>query len=257
MSGRSLAIMAMVVILGTLFFSQNVFASVDSDEDGLSDNLETYFETDALAQDTDGDGYTDFEEVKNGFSPRVKEPKNLEKIDTDGDKLLDWQEQLFGTKVDQKDTDGDTFTDYDEVLNGFLPTDMATSTPLKRNIVVDRTKQQMHFLVNDVRIISFPVSTGNPKTPTPKGEFAIKKMVPSMRYTGVDYDFKNVKWNMMFFPRYYLHTAYWHNDFGKRTRSHGCVNMSEKDAEFLYKISTVGLKVNIIGETPKNLYVAK
>ena len=30
-----------------------------------------------------------------------------------------------------------------------------------------------------------------------------------------------------------LHTAYWHDQFGTR-RSHGCVNLSPKDARWLY-----------------------
>lgn len=245
------------MFLNTLFFSEQVLAMSDSDVDGLSDEQEVYFGTDPQVKDSDGDGYNDFDEVKNGYSPISKEAKNLDKTDTDGDKLFDWQEQLFGTALDQKDSDGDGFSDYDEVIHGYLPTDISSSTRMNRSILVDRTKQQMYFLVNSIRVLNFPVSTGNPVTPTPKGDYTIQKMVPSMRYTGADYDFKNVKWNMMFLPKYYLHTAYWHNDFGKRTRSHGCVNMSEKDAGVLYSLVSVGMPVNIVGETPKKLYVGK
>ncbi|MBP6945197.1 hypothetical protein KBD61_00715 [Patescibacteria group bacterium] len=41
----------------------------DSDEDGLSDALERAIGTNAYSQDTDGDGFTDSEELRNDFNP--------------------------------------------------------------------------------------------------------------------------------------------------------------------------------------------
>jgi hypothetical protein len=41
----------------------------DSDGDGLTDDLETFYGTDALKADTDGDGYSDYVEVSNGYNP--------------------------------------------------------------------------------------------------------------------------------------------------------------------------------------------
>jgi len=41
--------------------------------------------------------------------------------DTDGDGLLDWQEDLYGTSVRLRDTDGDRVTDFEEVKNGHDP----------------------------------------------------------------------------------------------------------------------------------------
>ena len=37
-----------------------------------------------------------------------------------------------------------------------------------------------------------------------------------------------------FHEGYALHAAYWHDDFG-HTHSHGCVNLSPKDAAWLFK----------------------
>lgn len=257
MNGRSLHFCILLLVVGIFIYPQILFAATDTDGDGLSDDLELRYGTSSNAFDTDGDTFSDFEEIQNGFSPLVKGEKLLEPIDTDSDKLLDWQEYLFGTNVENADTDGDGFTDFDEVMGGYLPTEVATSTRTARKIIVDRTKQQLHYLVNNIRIVSMPVSTGNPVTPTPKGEFTIQRMVPVMRYVGAGYDFKGVQWNMQFKKHYYLHTAYWHNDFGKRTRSHGCVNMRQADAGLLYKYVSIGMPVSIIGETPKHFYVVK
>ncbi len=52
--------------------------SQDSDGDGLSDNLETFYGTDKNNPDTDGDGYKDGEEVKNGYGPALPGDAKLE-----------------------------------------------------------------------------------------------------------------------------------------------------------------------------------
>lgn len=248
-------ISAMPFLIGLIFFPQLVLADADFDADGLSNDMENKFGTQVYAADSDGDGFTDIEEIRNGFSPLLAGGKVLPTTDADNDKLLDWQENWFGTDINRVDTDGDGFTDYDEVMSGHLPTDVSTSTELMRNIIVDKTKQQLHYTVDSIRILSMPVSTGNPGTQTPNGEFAIQRKIPVMRYTGPGYDLKGVTWNMQFLPHYYLHTAYWHNDFGKRTHSHGCVNLKEADAALLYKYGTVGQKVTVIGNTPKHYKV--
>lgn len=246
-----------ILFFGLVFFPSSLWAVTDSDADGLVDEQEILFGTNVQLGDTDNDGFTDFEEIKNGFSPLEANGKTFDVIDTDTDGLLDWQELWFHTSKEIVDTDGDGFSDYEEVMFGFSPTDIVRSPVLERSILVDKTKQHLYYLVDGIALKNFPVSTGLPATQTPTGKFSILKKVPVMRYTGVGYDFKGVKWNLQFLPRYYLHTAYWHNDFGKRVRSHGCVNMRESDVGELYKYVNVGMSVNIIGETPKKLYVGK
>lgn len=49
--------------------NSNSAYSVDTDNDGLLDSLETYYHTDPNNPDTDGDGYNDGEEVANGYNP--------------------------------------------------------------------------------------------------------------------------------------------------------------------------------------------
>ncbi len=229
--------------------------AVDSDNDGLTDEQETIYYTDPAVRDTDGDGYLDAEEVAQGFSPLAGSAMRMDQHDLDSDGLNDFLEQQFRSDMGVSDTDQDAYTDFDEVMYGYDPASTSSARFFPRKVIVDRTKQHLAFYVNNVQVVSFPVSTGNPLTPTPAGVFAVQRMLETHRYIGVGYDFPNVKWNMQFLPHYYLHGAYWHNDFGIRTRSHGCVNMRTEDAGILYKYVTIGVPVEIIGETPKKLYV--
>jgi len=48
--------------------------NLDTDNDGLPDRIEKAIGTDPEKKDTDGDGYNDFEEVKNGYSPLIAAP---------------------------------------------------------------------------------------------------------------------------------------------------------------------------------------
>jgi len=52
----------------------------DQDKDGLSDKMELRFHTNLLNPDTDGDDYSDYLELKNGFDPKTKGNKKLEKL---------------------------------------------------------------------------------------------------------------------------------------------------------------------------------
>jgi len=45
--------------------------SIDSDKDGLTDNEEELYTTELKMPDTDGDGYLDGQEVKDGYNPKV------------------------------------------------------------------------------------------------------------------------------------------------------------------------------------------
>ena len=47
---------------------------------------------------------------------------------------------------------------------------------------------------------------------------------------------------MNFTGPYYLHGAYWHNNFGKKM-SHGCVNIAYPNAEWLWNWSEIGTPV--------------
>ena len=75
----------------------------DSDNDGTKDG----------AEDADGDGLTNIEEVKNGTDPAA--------ADTDNDGLSDKEEKTYNTDSNKADTDGDGVSDGKEVELGTDP----------------------------------------------------------------------------------------------------------------------------------------
>lgn len=241
-------------VLGALFVFPAAVAAVDSDKDGLSDAEEARYYTDAYNADTDGDGYEDGLEVMKGYTPHAGDGARMHEYDYDGDGLNDWLEGWFGSDRGVADTDEDGHSDFDEVMHAYHPTS-ATSTRFDRKITVDRTNQRLYYFVDGVKIANLPVSTGNPGSQTPAGVYEIERMIPKKRYRGPGYDLPGVTWNMQFKPMYYIHAAYWHNDFGVRTHSHGCVNLREDDAAFLYKYMDLGVPVEVVGDTPKGFVV--
>ena len=227
----------------------------DTDGDGISDAKEMvlYF-TDPKNSDTDGDGYPDGLEVEHGYSPHKGEGARIHEFDYDGDGLDDWVELWFGSSIGIKDTDRDGTNDFDEVVRGYNPVSLDNDR-FPQRIVVDRTKQRLYYYVANIKLFNWPVSTGNPATETPSGRFVIDKKIPNKRYIGPGYNLAGVRWNMQFKPSYYIHAAYWHNDFGIRTHSHGCVNMRLEDAALLYSYIDIGTPVSVIGETPSRYHV--
>jgi len=66
------------------------------------------------------------------------------------------------------------------------------------------------------------------------------------------YYLEDVPWILYYDQSRALHGAYWHNGFGY-PRSHGCVNLSPADAEWIYEWSIEGTWVYVFdpsGETP-------
>ncbi|WNO10573.1 PQQ-binding-like beta-propeller repeat protein [Teredinibacter sp. KSP-S5-2] len=79
----------------------------DSDADGITDDIELAYGTNALRKDTDLDGIDDLVEVEAGSNPLG----DGEALDTDGDGLTDIHEKLLGTLIDNPHSDADPYDD--------------------------------------------------------------------------------------------------------------------------------------------------
>lgn len=79
---------------------------------------------------------------------------------------------------------------------------------------------------------------------TPKGRYRItrKLAIATMRFNTRkgEYEAEAVPWVIYFKPRYAFHSAYWHDGFGSHA-SHGCINLSPKDARWLFEWTAPGL----------------
>ncbi len=114
----------------------------------------------------------------------------------------------------------------------------------ERWIDVDLSQQRLYAYEGDVLMNSFIVSTGTWQTPTVTGRFKIWIKVRSQAMTGPGYYLPDVPYVMYFYKDYGLHGTYWHNNFGT-PMSHGCVNLTIPDAEWLYSFASVGTVVNV------------
>lgn len=100
---------------------------------------------------------------------------------------------------------------------------------------------------NDV-VYTTLISSGVANFPTVTGMFRIYLRYESQTMNGYllgyDYYLENVPYVMYFYQDYALHGAYWHENFGY-PMSHGCVNLDEPDAAWLYDWTTYGTVVNV------------
>lgn len=183
------------------------------------------------------------------FTPLAATAIDFSVIDTDQDGLTDLQElETYKTQSKLSDTDNDGYLDGDEVINGYDPNALDPYAKLEKHIEVSLKDQTLTYYMGPYKIGSFLISSGLPRTPTPKGSFTVLKKRPTVNYKGVGYNYPNTKWNLLFKNSkpggYYIHGAFWHNKFG-RTASHGCVNVAYKDMESLYNWADEGTKVNV------------
>jgi hypothetical protein len=79
---------------------------------------------------------------------------------------------------------------------------------------------------------------GKEKYGTPLGKYNIGLKFISADMAGEDGGYhwrvREVPWVSYYYNSYALHTAWWHDDFGQ-PKSHGCLNLSPKDAKFMFE----------------------
>lgn len=113
-----------------------------------------------------------------------------------------------------------------------------------KQIVVDLSEQRVYAFDNGTMVFTALGSTGLPATPTVLGDYAIYVKLESTTMSGPGYYLPGVQWTQYFFEGYGLHGTYWHNNFGQ-PMSHGCVNLTNADAYWLFNWASVGTPVHV------------
>ena len=116
--------------------------------------------------------------------------------------------------------------------------------PAERWIDVNLSAQSVTAYEGNTPVRTFIVSTGLSNTPTVTGKFRIYMRYDSQTMSGPGYYLPGVQWVQYFYAGYALHGTYWHNNFG-RPMSHGCVNMTNADALWMYQWADYGTTVNV------------
>jgi hypothetical protein len=113
-----------------------------------------------------------------------------------------------------------------------------------RWIDVDLSDQMTYAYEGNEIIQSFFVSTGTWMHPTITGQYYIYVKYEYADMAGPGYYLPNVPYVMYFYSGYGIHGTYWHNNFGT-PMSHGCINLTIPDSEWLYYWADVGTLINI------------
>lgn len=115
---------------------------------------------------------------------------------------------------------------------------------------INLSYQYMTIYQGNNILMELSISTGRAGWETPAGTFYVNRM---LRYdTMVGNNIQGESWyvpdvpHAMYFTNngHAIHGTYWHNNFGTPL-SHGCVNMTEASAAFLYSIAYVGMRIEI------------
>jgi hypothetical protein len=128
-----------------------------------------------------------------------------------------------------------------------------------RWIEINLFEQTVAVYENSQLVYATLVATGSAGFWTRPGLFQITEKLESTPMTGAFeadrsdfYYLEDVPWTMYFDQARALHGAYWHNSFGYK-QSHGCVNLSPADSQWLYNWGNIGDWVYVwdpSGETP-------
>lgn len=242
--------LAIIILLFLLTVPVRAVAKLDGDHDGVPDEDENkIYKTNPLNPDTDGDGYNDWLELNNAYSPHNAKAVKLKDNDTDNDGLSDKMELNFHTDLSNPDTDGDGYNDGDEVNNGYDPL-KADKIKLTKKIEINTGQEQkLYYFLADVRMGEFKISSGKLSMRTPKGNFKIDgKSLRAWSKYGLWMPYwlslKNGYFGIHELPVWPNGAKEGENHLGVPV-SHGCVRLGVGPAEFLYNWAPIGTVVKI------------
>ena len=183
-------------------------------------------------------------------------------VDTNGNVLLTTVKGVDGVNV------GDTSSVVNSVIDALNKGTSANltapagvtqfavkQTVSHMRVVVDRSTQTATVYQDDQPIKTFNVCTGKPSTQSDLGTFVIYLRYNSTTMRGPGYVTPNVRWVSYYNGGEGFHAAPW-NTTGIATGdpgshgSHGCVNMYENDAKWIYDNVPAGSVVQVVGAMP-------
>jgi lipoprotein-anchoring transpeptidase ErfK/SrfK len=132
---------------------------------------------------------------------------------------------------------------YSRVMFGRTGEELENDGPV-RWIDVDLGEQIVYAYENNSAVRRFIASTGTRNSPTIIGQFRAYEFHDSTYMIGEGFYFPSVKYVIYFYKGYSFHAADWHDNFGE-PMSHGCINMREEDAAWLFDWAGIGTLVNI------------
>ncbi len=128
-----------------------------------------------------------------------------------------------------------------------------------KNILVDQKRQLLTAYEDGVPVIRAEISSGRPTAPTIVGNFSVLSKRLSQAYDWWDeyenpYYYEEVPFNLLFdWGGYFIHTAYWHENFGLTPgkapgygTSRGCINTRMDFAQQIFEWAPVGTPVEIL-----------
>ncbi len=133
-------------------------------------------------------------------------------------------------------------------------------------IEVDLFEQTIAAYEGTRMVYATLVSSGRQGTATPPGLYRLWSKVREGKMSSPDvedgsplyYYIEDVPWTMYFHGGYSIHAAFWHDAFGFQ-RSHGCVNLPPRDAEWFFNWADPpipdGVKFLYIGSSTPNTWV--
>lgn len=190
-------------------------------------------------------------------------------VDAAGNVLKTITEGHDGYKVTSTEGVTDTIS---AALTSLQPAEVALTgekvahktTERFRRAVVSKSEGYSYFYetVNDGKeklMKTMPMALGTPGHDTQVGDFTVYAQLTTQNMGDCDADGNlvpggrfgyctaNVPWISYFNGDQGFHGTYWHNNFGPGAyMSHGCVNLSQADAEWSYRFLQVGSPVKVV-----------
>jgi lipoprotein-anchoring transpeptidase ErfK/SrfK len=118
----------------------------------------------------------------------------------------------------------------------------------KQTFVVKNSTKRLYVYQDDNLVRTFKESAGKPSTPTGSGNLVIMSREYSTLFSTPEYRITAYYAERLTWGGVYFHSAPWSvGEQGYTNVSHGCINLSEANAAWVYNVSQVGDPVTISG----------